>query len=233
MTEGGHPTSKLLCSSFSLPLYIKPPALARFAFHIHYMAMTSHEQDDPFEHTPEPTDDNHEQAGEYLDVTDRLAELQAGLIDHLVDHRSTHPWEASNAFGALEYRDTKIGLDFSHVSWLDRGDILIADGTIQLLLENRSGQRYFMSLGDDHVLSGEAQMPWIVTTPVTDTFPETMTPYSIQENGLMQWSVAIELERAITLRDDADSPDLLNLSQHFRVLLPLVYTNARVLRYRP
>lgn len=197
--------------------------------------MTTPENHEPFDSMPEePGRSGEHESGEYVDITDKLLQLQTDFIDHLADYATANPQDDTYSLSGIEYLDEKIGRDFSHLDWLTRGDELTVGGNIALVLIGHDDSRYFINLGDDATLSGHALSPSITRVPVKEAIPQDIAPIDVFNNCLNQWSVAIELHDVILgLQDPASGEMKLEeeIGKHFRVLLPLVYPEIYVDRH--
>ena len=192
--------------------------------------MTTPENPQAHDRDPSGMDREYgEPTEKYLDITTELGNLQADFIDNLVAHAIENPQETTFAFSGLNYIDEKVGRDFSRLSWLSRGDELLVSGNVAIVLDSKSGQHYFMHMGDSVVLNGYAMSPRILRTPVREAIPDDIPPFEIVENTLEQWSLAIELSDSIVALP-GDNPKVENLSRHFHVYLPLAYHDIQVER---
>jgi hypothetical protein len=196
--------------------------------------MTTPEYPAPIDDTPENPGDDTERAGEYVDITDNLTQLQADFIDHLTDYATANPHDDSYALSGIDYLDQKVGRDFSHLDWLKRGDELTVGGDIALVLVGHDEYRYFINLGENATLNGHALNPHVTMVPVKEAIPHDVAPFDVFKDCLNQWSVAIELHDVIIGMHDPVSDEVKieeNLDQHFRVFLPLAYENIYVDRH--
>lgn len=171
---------------------------------------------------PDQPSENHEQSGDYQDITTKMSQLQSDFIDSL-------------AFGNLNYIDEKIGHDFSRLDWLNRGDELIADGNLSVMLTNDFGEQHFAMLGEQSVLNGYALRPYVMKVPVIEALPPATQEYDTLSNTFNQWSLTIELAHAVAAIYDPSTQTTMTelIGEKFRVFLPLVYPTTLIERYVP
>lgn len=198
------------------------------------MSMTTPEYPGPIDATPEHPDSSAERAGEYVDITDHLAQLQTDFIDHLTDYATANPHDDTYALSGIDYLEEKIGRDFSHLDWLKRGDELTVGGDIALVLVGHDNYRYFINLGENATLNGHALNPHVTMVPVKEAIPHDLAPFDVFKDCLNQWSVAIELHNVIIGVHNPVSDEMKieeGFDAHFRVFLPLAYENIYVDRH--